>query len=60
MSDVMAEGDALLKRLDDRQKEREMRRRDFVVVNVPLRRHADGVVSTQSISVPRSSLPKGK
>ncbi len=54
---LLNEGRALLARIEKRQRDQEARRRNFVVVDVPVRT-VDGVRSVASRSVPRTSIEK--
>jgi hypothetical protein len=54
LEQALADGEALLRQLERKERERETRRRNFKTVDVPLRTHGDGITSVQSYSVPRT------
>jgi len=57
---ALEDGEKLLREMEQRAAERERRRKSHIVVNMPVRRDADGVVITESKLVPVAAIPKGE
>jgi len=57
MRRALEDGEKLLREMEERAAERERKRKEFVTIQVPVRRDADGVMISRTERVPRSSLP---